>query len=102
MEEECCWVLCMGFIGVDSIEDKLILIFVWGELLYFVGINIFFKVFYVEDVLDVVNYDVIVFGILFDGGMIYCFGICFGLQGVCKISVFYMFYNYEIGVDLCE
>lgn len=101
-EKEKVWVLCMGLIGVDSLMDKLILIFVCGELLYYVGINIFLKVFYIEDVIQVGVYDVVVIGILFDGGMIYWFGIWFGLQGVCKIFVFYMFYNYEMGVDLCE
>lgn len=49
-QQEVDQVKCFGFEVVESIVDCNIFIFFRGELLYFVGINIFMKVFYLEDV----------------------------------------------------
>ena len=94
--------LALGLEAAPSILDRRIPTFSRGELPHFAGINTFLKSFYLEDVHDVGQFDVAVFGAPFDGGTTYRPGTRFGPQGIRKISALYGPYSFELGVDLRE
>ncbi len=94
--------LALGLEAAPSIVDRRIPTFSRGELPHFAGINTFLKSFYLEDVHDVGQFDVAVFGAPFDGGTTYRPGTRFGPQGIRKISALYGPYSFELGVDLRE
>ncbi len=91
-----------GLQAAGSIRDRTISTFSRGELPHFAGINTFLKAPYVEDVHQVGNYDVAVFGVPHDSGTTYRPGTRFGPQGIRKISALYTPYNFELGIDLRE
>lgn len=69
--------------------DNIGFVDVFVNLWYF-GIVIFVCLFCIEDVLCV---DIVVVGILFDFGVSYCFGICFGLLYVWEFLWLLCLYN---------
>ena len=101
-DEEIARGLALGLEAAPSIVDRRIPTFSRGELPHFAGINTFLKSFYLEDVHDVGQFDVAVFGAPFDGGTTYRPGTRFGPQGIRKISALYGPYSFELGVDLRE
>jgi len=94
--------LALGLEAADSIGDRSISTFSRGELPHYAGINTFLKAPYLEDVHQVSQYDVAVFGAPHDSGTTYRPGTRFGPQGIRRISALYTPYNFEFGVDLRE
>ncbi len=95
--------LSYGLEAAPTINDRTISTFVRGEKPHFAGERgTFLKCPFVEDVNDVDDAEVAIFGVPLDAGATYRPGTRFGPQGVRKISALYTPYNYEIGVDLRE
>lgn len=67
------------------------------KLLCFFGVCIFVRFFYVM-IFELV--DLVVVGVLFDIGGIYCVGVCFGFELICSVFVFLRLYNLVFEVDV--
>ncbi|MCM3884287.1 agmatinase family protein [Frankia sp. R82] len=102
-KEEVDRALTHGLTAADSITDRDISTFARGELPHFAGERgTFLKCPYVEDVHDVGDAEVAVFGAPLDAGTTYRPGTRFGPQGIRRATNLFGTYSYELGIDLRE
>ncbi|MEU8797305.1 agmatinase family protein [Spirillospora sp. NPDC048819] len=95
--------LAHGLEGAPTIKDRTISTFARGEIPHFAGeTGTFLKCPYVEDVHDVGDAEVAVFGVPLDAGATYRPGTRFGPQGIRRCTGLFGTYSYELGVDLRE
>jgi agmatinase len=95
--------LAYGLEAADSITDRSLPTFARGEIPHFAGERgTFMKCPYVEDVHDVGDAEVAVFGAPLDAGTTYRPGTRFGPQGIRRATNLFGTYNFELGVDLRE
>ncbi|SNQ46780.1 putative agmatinase 2 [Frankia canadensis] len=95
--------LAHGLPAADSITDRTIPTFARGELPHFAGERgTFLKCPYLEDVHDVGDAEVAIFGAPLDAGTTYRPGTRFGPQGIRRATNLFGTYSYELGVDLRE
>jgi agmatinase len=95
--------LAHGLAAADSITDRNIPTFARGELPHFAGERgTFLKCPYLEDVHDVGDAEVAIFGAPLDAGTTYRPGTRFGPQGIRRATNLFGTYSYELGVDLRE
>ncbi|HET7475974.1 MAG TPA: agmatinase family protein [Dermatophilaceae bacterium] len=95
--------LAHGLPAADSITDRTLPTFARGEIPHFAGERgTFMKCPYVEDVHDVGDAEVAVFGAPLDAGTTYRPGTRFGPQGIRRATNLFGTYNFELGVDLRE
>nr|SBO97281.1 Agmatinase [Nonomuraea gerenzanensis] len=92
-----------GLPGAPTLTDRTIPTFARGELPHFAGERgTFLKCPYVEDVHDVGDAEVAIFGVPLDAGATYRPGTRFGPQGIRRSTNLFGTYSYELGVDLRE
>ncbi|MFI7586879.1 agmatinase family protein [Spongisporangium articulatum] len=102
-QEEVERALAYGLPGADSLTDKNIPTFARGEIPHFSGERgTFLKCPYVEDVHQIGDAEVAIFGAPLDAGTTYRPGTRFGPQGIRRATNLFGTYNYELGVDLRE
>ncbi|GAA4963647.1 agmatinase family protein [Nonomuraea thailandensis] len=102
-EEELERALAHGLPGAPTLTDRTIPTFARGELPHFAGERgTFLKCPYVEDVHEVGDAEVAVFGVPLDAGATYRPGTRFGPQGIRRSTNLFGTYSYELGVDLRE
>lgn len=102
-EEEVQRSLAYGLTAADSIGDRTLPTFARGELPHFAGERgTFLKCPFVEDVHDVGDAEVAIFGAPLDAGTTYRPGTRFGPRGIRRATNLYGTYSYEYGVDLRE
>jgi agmatinase len=95
--------LSYGLEAADSITDRNLPTFARGEIPHFAGERgTFLKCPYIEDVHDVSDAEVAIFGAPLDAGTTYRPGTRFGPQGIRRATNLFGTYNYELGVDLRE
>ena len=95
--------LTYGLEAAPTINDRRISTFVRGELPHFAGERgTFLKCPFVEDVNQVDDAEVAIFGVPLDAGATYRPGTRFGPQGIRRSTNLFGTYNYESGVDLRE
>jgi agmatinase len=95
--------LAFGLPGSPTLTDRTIPTFARGELPHFAGERgTFLKCPYVEDVHDVGDAEVAIFGVPLDSGATYRPGTRFGPQGIRRSTNLFGTYCYELGVDLRE
>jgi agmatinase len=95
--------LAYGLPAADSITDRTLPTFARGELPHFAGERgTFLKCPYLEDVHDVGDAEVAIFGAPVDAGTTYRPGTRFGPQGIRRATNLFGTYSYELGVDLRE
>ncbi|TDD31030.1 agmatinase [Nonomuraea terrae] len=95
--------LAHGLEGAPTIKDRTIPTFARGEIPHFAGeTGTFLKCPYVEDVHEVGDAEVAVFGVPLDAGTTYRPGTRFGPQGIRRCTGLFGTYCYELGVDLRE
>ena len=95
--------LAHGLQGAPTIGDRTIPTFARGELPHFAGERgTFMKCPFVEDVHDVGDAEVAIFGVPLDAGATYRPGTRFGPQGIRRSTNLFGTYCYELGVDLRE
>ncbi|WP_322759957.1 agmatinase [Frankia sp. Cr2] len=102
-EEEIQRRLAHGLAGAPTIIDRTIPTFARGEVPHFAGERgTFLKCPYIEDVHDVSDAEVAIFGVPLDAGTTYRPGTRFGPQGIRRSTNLFGTYSYELGVDLRE
>ena len=95
--------LAFGLEAADSITDRALPTFARGEIPHFAGERgTFLKTPYVENVLEVGDAEVAIFGAPLDAGTTYRPGTRFGPQGIRRATNLFGTYNFEMGVDLRE
>lgn len=95
--------LTLGLAAAPTINDRTISTFVRGELPHFAGERgTFLNCPFVEDVHDVSDAEVAIFGVPLDSGATYRPGTRFGPQGIRRSTNLFGTYSYEQGVDLRE
>ena len=95
--------LAFGLQGSPTLVDRTIPTFSRGELPHFAGERgTFLNCPYVEDVNQVGDAEVAVFGAPLDSGATYRPGARFGPQGIRRSTSLFGTYCYELGVDLRE
>ena len=95
--------LSHGLEAADSITDRQLSTFSRGEIPHFAGERgTFMKCPFIEDVHDVGDAEVAVFGAPLDAGTTYRPGTRFGPQGIRRATNLFGTYNFELGVDLRE
>ena len=95
--------LSHGLEAADSITDRTLPTFARGEIPHFAGERgTFMKCPFVEDVHEVGDAEVAVFGAPLDAGTTYRPGTRFGPQGIRRATNLFGTYNFELGVDLRE
>jgi agmatinase len=95
--------LAHGLEAAHSVTDRSIPTFARGELPHFAGERgTFLKCPYIEDVHEVGDAEVAIFGAPLDAGTTYRPGTRFGPQGIRRATNLFGTYNYEMGVDLRE
>jgi len=95
--------LAYGLEAADSITDRTLSTFARGETPHFAGERgSFMKCPYLEDVHDVGDAEVAIFGAPLDAGTTYRPGTRFGPQGIRRATNLFGTYNFEMGVDLRE
>ncbi|MBX7454677.1 agmatinase family protein [Mycolicibacterium sp. 3033] len=95
--------LSYGLEAAPTINDRTISTFVRGEKPHFAGERgTFLKCPFIEDVNEVDDAEVAVFGVPLDAGATYRPGTRFGPQGIRRSTNLFGTYNYETGVDLRE
>lgn len=95
--------LSYGLEAAPTINDRTISTFVRGEKPHFAGERgTFLKCPFIEDVNEVDDAEVAVFGVPLDAGATYRPGTRFGPQGIRRSTNLFGTYNYESGVDLRE
>jgi agmatinase len=103
LQEEIDRNLAYGLEAAPSITDRSISTFVRGELPHFAGeMGTFLKCPFLEDVHDVRDAEVAIFGAPLDTGTTYRPGTRFGPQGIRRATNLFGTYSYEHGVDLRE
>ena len=95
--------LSFGLEAAPTINDRSISTFVRGEKPHFAGERgTFLKCPFIEDVNEVDDAEVAIFGVPLDAGATYRPGTRFGPQGIRRSTNLFGTYNYETGVDLRE
>ena len=95
--------LAFGLEAAESITDRTLPTFARGEIPHFAGERgTFMKCPYIEDVHDVGDAEVAIFGAPLDAGTTYRPGTRFGPQGIRRATNLFGTYNFEMGVDLRE
>jgi agmatinase len=95
--------LALGLEAAPSITDRTISTFVRGELPHFAGeMGTFLKCPFLDDVHQVHDAEVAIFGAPLDAGTTYRPGTRFGPQGIRRATNLFGTYSYELGVDLRE
>jgi agmatinase len=95
--------LTFGLEAAPTINDRTISTFVRGEKPHFAGERgTFLKCPFIEDVNEVDDAEVAIFGVPLDAGATYRPGTRFGPQGIRRSTNLFGTYNYESGVDLRE
>ncbi len=95
--------IAYGLEAADSITDRMLPTFARGEVPHFAGERgTFMKCPYVEDVHEVGDAEVAIFGAPLDAGTTYRPGTRFGPQGIRRATNLFGTYNFEMGVDLRE
>ena len=95
--------LSFGLEAAPTINDRTISTFVRGEMPHFAGERgTFLKCPFIEDVNQVDDAEVAVFGVPLDAGTTYRPGTRFGPQGIRRSTNLFGTYSYESGVDLRE
>ncbi len=95
--------LSYGLEAAESITDRTLPTFARGEIPHFAGERgTFMKCPYIEDVHDVGDAEVAIFGAPLDAGTTYRPGTRFGPQGLRRATNLFGTYNFEMGVDLRE
>lgn len=103
LEEEIERNLVLGLEAAPSIVDRTISTFVRGELPHFAGeMGTFLKCPFLDDVHQVSDAEVAIFGAPLDAGTTYRPGTRFGPQGIRRATNLFGTYSYEYGVDLRE
>jgi agmatinase len=103
LEEEIQRNLALGLEAAPSIVDRSISTFVRGELPHFAGeMGTFLKCPFMDDVHQVSDAEVAIFGAPLDAGTTYRPGTRFGPQGIRRATNLFGTYSYEYGVDLRE
>ncbi|MCV7269813.1 agmatinase family protein [Mycolicibacterium doricum] len=102
-EEEIQRGLAFGLQGSPTLVDRTIPTFSRGELPHFAGERgTFLNCPYLEDVNEVTDAEVAIFGAPLDSGATYRPGARFGPQGIRRSTNLFGTYCYELGVDLRE
>ncbi|MET9294103.1 agmatinase family protein [Streptomyces sp. NPDC003077] len=102
-EEETERSLAHGLPGAPTLTDRTIPTFARGELPHFAGeTGTFLKCPFVEDVREIGDAEVAVFGVPLDSGATYRPGTRFGPRGIRRCTNLFGTYCYELGVDLRE
>ncbi len=92
-----------GLEAAPSIQDRRISTFVRGELPHFAGeTGTFLKAPFLEDVSQVGDAEVAIFGVPLDAGTTYRPGTRFGPRGIRRATNLFGTYSFELGVDLRE
>jgi len=95
--------IAYGLEAADSITDRNLPTFSRGEIPHFAGERgTFMGCPFIEDVHDVGDAEVAVFGAPLDAGTTYRPGTRFGPQGIRRATNLFGTYNFEMGVDLRE
>lgn len=95
--------LAFGLQGSPTLVDRTIPTFSRGELPHFAGERgTFLNCPYLEDVNEVTDAEVAIFGAPLDSGATYRPGARFGPQGIRRSTNLFGTYCYELGVDLRE
>src|SRR5574337_486672 len=95
--------LSHGLEAAPTISDRTLSTFARGELPHFAGERgTFLKAPYLEDVHDVADAEVAIFGVPLDAGTTYRSGTRFGPRGIRRATNLFGTYSYELGVDLRE
>ncbi len=95
--------LTHGLQGAPTLSDRTIPTFARGEIPHFAGERgTFLKCPFMEDVNQVDNAEVAIFGVPLDAGTTYRPGTRFGPQGIRRSTNLFGTYSYELGVDLRE
>jgi agmatinase len=95
--------VAFGLAGSPTLVDRTIPTFARGELPHFAGDRgTFLNCPYVEDVHDVGDAEVAIFGAPLDAGTTYRPGTRFGPTGIRRSTNLFGTYCYELGVDLRE
>jgi agmatinase len=95
--------LATGLDAAPSIADRTISTFVRGELPHFAGeTGTFLKCPFLDDVHQLGDAEVAIFGAPLDAGTTYRPGTRFGPQGIRRATSLFATYSYEYGVDLRE
>ncbi len=95
--------LVHGLEAASSINDRTLSTFARGELPHFAGERgTFMKAPFLEDVHDVSDAEVAIFGVPLDAGTTYRPGARFGPRGIRRATNLFGTYSYELGVDLRE
>ena len=95
--------LAHGLEAAPTVKDRRISTFVRGELPHFAGERgTFLNCPFVEDVHQVSDAEVAIFGVPLDSGATYRPGARFGPQGIRRSTNLFGTYNFEMGVDLRE
>jgi agmatinase len=95
--------LTLGLSAAPSVVDRTISTFVRGELPHFAGeTGTFLKCPFLEDVRQVQDAEVAIFGAPLDTGTTYRPGTRFGPQGIRRATNLFGTYSFEYAVDLRE
>ncbi len=95
--------LAHGLEAAPTINDRTLSTFARGELPHFAGERgTFLKAPFLEDVHDVGDAEVAIFGVPLDAGTTYRPGTRFGPRGIRRATNLFGTYCYELGVDLRE
>lgn len=95
--------LAHGLEAAPTIKDRTLSTFARGELPHFAGERgTFLKAPFMEDVHDVADAEVAIFGVPLDAGTTYRPGTRFGPRGIRRATNLFGTYSYELGVDLRE
>jgi agmatinase len=95
--------LAHGLAAAPTINDRTLSTFSRGELPHFAGERgTFLKTPFLEDVHDVSDAEVAIFGVPLDAGATYRPGTRFGPRGIRRATNLFGTYSYELGVDLRE
>jgi len=95
--------LDLGLPAAESIKDRTLPTFARGELPHFAGERgTFLKAPFMENVRDVGDAEVAVFGAPLDAGTTYRPGTRFGPRGIRRATNLFGTYSFELGVDLRE
>lgn len=103
LREEIDRALAHGLEAAPTINDRTLSTFARGELPHFAGERgTFLKAPFMEDVHDVADAEVAIFGVPLDAGTTYRPGTRFGPRGIRRATNLFGTYSYELGVDLRE
>ncbi|HET9874577.1 MAG TPA: agmatinase [Mycobacterium sp.] len=95
--------LAHGLEAAPTIKDRTLSTFARGELPHFAGERgTFLNAPFLDDVHDVADAEVAIFGVPLDAGTTYRPGTRFGPRGIRRATNLFGTYSYELGVDLRE